>query len=146
MSKEREIWLIRMEGSNVLYPLNEPDQQAISRIAPMKETCFSYKHIRSPQFHRRYFALINLAFENQHHYTDIYVFRKILEMRAGYFEPVITETKKKLYLPKSISYDTLDQTDFELLYSKVWGEIEKLLNLVKEEDKEMFLNELASLA
>lgn len=146
MSKEREIWLIKSGDGNTFHPFADSDYETAKRIKPMVETCFKITHIRSPLFHRKYFALINLAFENQHHYSDIYVFRKTMEMRAGYYIPVKSERGNEFSIPKSISYNELDQTDFEKLYDSVWQEISKMLNLVKEEDKEMFLDELARFA
>lgn len=142
MSKEKLIWLIKREDG-AFIPFQDDDYQTAKRIKPMVETCFTVKLIRNPQFHRKYFALIKLAFENQDYYTNDYVFRKILEMRAGYFIPVMTERENMVHVPKSISYSELDQSEFEQLFDKVYLEVEKLLKLVKQEDKEMFLNELA---
>lgn len=145
MSKEKEIWLIKTE-KGVFIPFQESDYETAQRIKVAEETCFTIKRIRIPAFHRKYFGLIKLAFENQDHYKNDYVFRKVIEMRAGYFETVVTEKQVELYLPKSIAYSELDQVEFEDLYNKVYAEVEKLLGLVKEEDKEMFQNELSQFA
>ena len=145
MSKDKEIWLIKT-GKGYFIPFQDSDYEIAQRIPAGEENCFTYKHVRLPSFHRKYFALIKLAYENQDHYKDQYVFRKVLEMRAGYHELVITEKGKELYLPKSIAYSEIDQADFEKLYDGVYAEIEKMLGLVSEEDRQYFQNELAQFA
>lgn len=142
MSKLTDIWLIKTSNGTLL-PFQDSDYQIANKLKVGEETCFTLKRIRVPGFHRKYFALINLAFENQAHYSDVYVFRKVMEMRAGYYTPIKTERGHDLAIPKSIAYSEINQDEFTELYEKVYLEVEKLLELVKEEDKEMFQSELS---
>lgn len=145
MSKESVIWLVK-DGNGLLHPFQDNDYELVSKMKVGEETSFTHRRIRTAGLHRKYFALIKLAYENQDHYKDIYVFRKVLEMRAGYYTPIKTERGHDLAIPKSIAYSELDQTGFEALYNSVFSEVEKLLNLVTSEDKESFINELMRFA
>ncbi|MBD9179513.1 MAG: DUF1367 family protein [Odoribacter splanchnicus] len=81
---------------------------------------------RNIDFHRKYFALIQCAWEYQnertvnHFKNDINVFRKTVEIAAGWCEPVYSIDRKEwLDLPKSIAFDKMDNTEFTDLYDRV---------------------------
>lgn len=81
---------------------------------------------RNIDFHRKYFALIQCAWEYQnertvnHFKNDINVFRKTVEIAAGWCEPVYSiERKEWLEIPKSIAFDKMDNTEFADLYDRV---------------------------
>ena len=68
---------------------------------------------RNVQFHRKGFALINLAFENQDKYDSLEVFRKILTIKAGYFDEVEGKNGDLYYLPQSLSFEKMNAEKFE---------------------------------
>lgn len=81
---------------------------------------------RNLDFHRKYFALINLAWEYQnervqtHFKGSIECFRKTVEVAAGHCEPVYNiKLKTWIDIPKSISFGKMKQEDFEDLYERV---------------------------
>ena len=120
----------------VLAPVDEVSAESIAKLKK-EEFTVPLSPVRCPKFHKKYFALINLAFENQEFYKDLNQFRKIMEMKSGYFDIVPTD-KGVVYLPKSISFDKMPQSEFEELYSKVLDEVIKLLNC----DENDLLNQL----
>jgi hypothetical protein len=71
----------------------------------------SYKH------HCLCFALLNLTFLNQEQYDNFDSFRKAVAMEAGHCEEFHTLDGEVLRVPKSMSYDTLDEVEF----TKVFG-------------------------
>ena len=84
------------------------------------------KEMRNVAFHRKYFSLINLAWEylneQQRNFfkEDVNVFRKTVEIAAGHYEPVYSVARQSwLEVPKSIAFDKLSESDFEQLYEKV---------------------------
>lgn len=84
------------------------------------------KEMRNVAFHRKYFSLINLAWEylNEQQRTffneDVNAFRKTVEVAAGHYEPVYSVARQSwLEVPKSIAFDKLSESDFEQLYEKV---------------------------
>lgn len=121
-----------------LVPADDESMERFKKLKKAEVYECNVKEFRNYDFHKKYFALISLAFENQEHYKNIDQFRKIMEMKAGYFEDVITD-KGIVYLPKSISFAKMPQSEFEELYSKVLDEVIKLLNC----DKNDLLNQLA---
>ena len=84
------------------------------------------KEMRNVAFHRKYFSLINLAWEylneQQRNFfkEDVNAFRKTVEIAAGHYEPVYSVARQSwLEVPKSIAFDKLSESDFEQLYEKV---------------------------
>jgi hypothetical protein len=81
---------------------------------------------RNYAFHRKYFSLINLAWEylteSQRTFfkENVDAFRKTVEVAAGHYEPVYSVARQSwLEVPKSIAFDKLSEADFEQLYEKV---------------------------
>lgn len=78
----------------------------------------SVKKPRDYRSHKRYFALLNLTFENQDKYTNFEHFRKAVQIAAGHVDELITLDGEVVYIPRSIDYSTLDELEF----GKVFGE------------------------
>lgn len=81
---------------------------------------------RNLQFHKKFFALINCAWEYQnekvveffHHNKD--AFRKTVVIAAGWYEPVYSIDKKEWTQNyKSIAFDKMDEAEFMDLYDNV---------------------------
>ena len=80
---------------------------------------------RNVDFHRKYFALISYAWEflNENETAAFRTkegFRKSLEITAGHYEPVYDlETQSFIHVPKSISFGSMDNAEFSVLYERV---------------------------
>lgn len=78
---------------------------------------------RSTPMHRRYFGLLSMVFENSEWASERWPtldrFREAVQMQAGHFTEGVSMNGSKLYLPESISYSRLDQTEFAELYHRV---------------------------
>jgi hypothetical protein len=88
--------------------------------AKLKEGEMYEVEIRKPRnidFHRKYFALINLCFENQETFNNADELRAFLTMKSGYFKRIETPTGT-MYLPESISFAKMDNIAFEDFYNK----------------------------
>lgn len=77
--------------------------------------CEAWKE-RNYLFHKKYFALLAVAFENQDKYDNGEAFRKEVIMRAGYYEKHVHLTGQASYTAKSISFKSMDEMEFEKLY------------------------------
>jgi hypothetical protein len=87
-----------------------------------------FKQMRNERFHRKFFALLNLAFE----YWDVADgeykcepvaknferFRKDVTILAGYGEPVWNIRGELRMEAKSISFASMSKEDFDALYSR----------------------------
>ena len=76
------------------------------------------KKPRNYKFHRKFFALLKLVFENQDKYDNIKDLRVEIELKTGNYEEHLTLKGKIIYIPKSISFDKMDDIEFEKLYNK----------------------------
>jgi hypothetical protein len=84
------------------------------------------KEYRNYQFHRLYFAMINISWEylteqqREFFHDNVDAFRKTCEVAAGHYEPVYSVARQTwLEVPKSIAFDKLDEAGFHELYEKV---------------------------
>jgi hypothetical protein len=79
---------------------------------------------RSVNFHRKYFALLNCAVnhlpdeERFEQYRDVNYLRKYTLIMIGKCEVIIGLTGRENYIPKSISFQKMDNAEFEEVYSK----------------------------
>lgn len=84
------------------------------------------KEYRNYQFHKLYFAMVNLSWEylsetqREFFHDNVDAFRKTVEVAAGHYEPVYNVFHGKwLEVPKSIAFDKLTESEFHDLYEKV---------------------------
>jgi hypothetical protein len=103
---------------NGLLPADEEAKQACKRWKLGETLKCSVRKPRDYTNHKRYFALLNLTFENQDKYTSFEHFRKAVQIAAGHVDELITLEGELVFIPKSIAYDALDEMEF----SKVMGE------------------------
>lgn len=82
--------------------------------------------VRNLKFHRKYFALINCAWEYQneavvgHFKNNIELFRKSVEVAAGHCDMIYSiERREWIEQAKSIAFDKLSETEFQEIYSRV---------------------------
>ena len=83
-------------------------------------------HQRNTQFHRKYFQLINCAWEligeqkQEFFHNNKNGFRKTLEVSAGHYDMLYSpERKEWLQVPKSIAFDKMNEKDFSSMYERV---------------------------
>jgi hypothetical protein len=81
---------------------------------------------RNIHFHRKYFALINCAWELQseavrnHFKENVELFRKTIEISAGHCDMVYhIALKQWVEVPKSISFEKMNEDEFNNLYERV---------------------------
>ena len=90
----------------------------IRKLKQNTDYSFTVKVDRNPLFHKKFFALIRLGFENQEQYNNMDHYRKVMIMKAGYYETIETE-KSTIWLPVSISFDKMSQDEFEEVFERV---------------------------
>jgi hypothetical protein len=122
-----------------LIPEYDSDNEQIVKLKPNLTYKFVVTAPRNVMFHRKFFALLNLCYQNQDKYTNFEHLRGILTMKAGYYETVITD-KGTVYWPLSISFAKMDNLEFEQLYSKVLDEVCKMIGSSNEEIEKELIN------
>jgi Protein of unknown function (DUF1367). len=105
------------------------------------------KKTRNLQFHKKYFALINCAWEYQSERRRAFfsenkdIFRKTVEIAAGWSERVYSISRKEwLEVPKSISFEKMDNIEFTELYERVKTVL--FNTFLRDINKEEFLKNL----
>ena len=108
----------KTDNGVVIKPLYSSDQEQLSKMKQNTQYSFEVKQPRNVKFHRKFMALMNLGFENQENIKSFDHYRKLVVMKAGFYETI--ETKKgTIYLPDSISFSNMDQTKFEDVFNRV---------------------------
>lgn len=99
-----------------------------------------YTKKRNAKFHRKFFALVNLCYQNQEQYNNFEHLRKNLIICAGHYDLIFDlETGEQKKEAQSISFAKMDETEFNKLYTDV-------LNVICDKfifDREEVLNEVA---
>ena len=81
------------------------------------------KRSRNPAFHRKFFALMNITFNNlpdalKPYFNSMEALRKDVIMEAGFFEDRYTVHGEYYRIPQSISFGKMGEAEFSELYSK----------------------------
>ena len=105
-------------------PSDEKSQDEAKKISIGEEV--KATKARNVKFHRKSFALLNLGFSNQDKYENFEVYRKIITIKAGFFDEVEGKDGHTYYIPRSLSFDSMSAEDFELWY-------EATLNVIANE-------------
>ena len=107
----------------------------LENLKKLKEGVIYEVNIKKPRnlmFHRKFFALINLVFENQETFDNSEDLRYYLIMKAGFYKKVKTPTGE-MFIPKSLKFDKMDNVEFEEVYNGVIKVIEKELLITKQD-------------
>lgn len=108
----------------------DPETEELARkMKPGEILHGNFSRMRNPAFHRKMFALFNFAFDHwepgelSSQYgkpeKNFDQFRGDLVILAGYFEVVTRLDGSVRIKPKSLSYGSMDQDEFEKVYQAV---------------------------
>lgn len=120
-----EINFIKQAGK--LVPCEDSDMEKFVSLKNGSIYKFKTTLYRNYGFHKKYFALINCAWEYQNENrrenlfkNSVDIFRKTVEITAGHCEKVYsTRLKEFIEVPKSISFSSMDNSEFQFLYDSV---------------------------
>lgn len=76
---------------------------------------------RNPKLHKLHFAVIKAVFDAQEQFEDADDLRKWLYVGAGYADFLPGPKGKMVAIPKSVSFERIDDGDFSELHRKVCG-------------------------
>ena len=111
------IFFCRKENTGFV-PSGRLDSEKYNKVPLGADIKCKYVKGRNPKNHARYFAFIKILFDSQEKFKDENVFRRYLQVRAGYGIPVVINDLTML-MPDSIAYERLDETEFRKLFSRV---------------------------
>lgn len=140
--------LVRTDGFRFI-PATDDDMKKALKIRKGEVVEVSVKVLRNYAFHRKFFKLIEVAwnyltepqqkiFEN-----SMNGFRYSMEVAAGYYEDFYDIGRQTLVRkPKSISFDKMDEAEFSELYDAVANTIFTLFLDDNRVDRDTFYNAL----
>lgn len=120
------VYLIKKNG--FLIPSSECDQENIALMTDGKTYKCEFSSPRNIKFHRRYFALLDVLFnifdpEPVSHKGEVAIknrerFRKDIAIATGHYELVVSIKGECKAEARSISFASMDETQFSELYSR----------------------------
>lgn len=114
-------------------PVYPSDFEAAKKIKAGDVYLFKCNKPRNYEFHKKYFALINMVFENQERYKNIDHLRKDLTIEAGYYDEYTDLHGTLQREAKSISFAKMEGFEFDELYNKTLDVICQYFHFDKEE-------------
>lgn len=122
----KEIVLTKVAGG-VLAPIDPQAAEYIAKLRTGAAVRATVRQQRNPRFHRKFMALLNLAFDHwepeQATYKGQIVgknfdqFRRDITILAGHYEMAINLKGETRLTAKSISFANMDEAEFGDLYN-----------------------------
>lgn len=102
-----------------LKPLYDSDLELYKKIPFDTPLEFEMKVPRGLKFHKKYFAAINLAFQNQEEFKSFEIFRESVQIGAGFYDKIQRLHGEEVIQARSISFAKMSQEEFDSLYVAV---------------------------
>lgn len=131
MSKNK-IHLIK-QSNNTFILANDSDFETAKKIKPGNVYAFEFTKPRNYEFHKKFFALIKMLYDNQEYYDNIEHLRKDLIITAGYYEHRYGLDGQELIEAKSLSFGAMDEFQFNELYNSVINVIVEKFNFNRQD-------------
>lgn len=149
-----EALLVKTPGG--LIPQDDDSREALSAIGLGKVIRVKFTQPRNLKFHRKFFALVNFAYEHWEpgtlevpRWKDVVPeknkdqFRKDLVIMAGYYNSAYRIDGSFRVDAKSISFGSMSQEEFDKLYSAVINVVlKKILTNYTREDLDNVVDQL----
>lgn len=131
-----KITLVKSDG-NRFIPAYNSDWELSRKIAKGSIITVSFVKERNPLFHKKFFALMNLVFENQEHYKTLDELRYDLTVEAGFYtESTNLFTGEVKRNAKSIAFGNMDEIEFSELYNRMLDTIVRVFQWEKTDIEE----------
>lgn len=125
--------------NNKLVPEYSSDYEKLGKLKSGITYSIEIKQPRNIDFHRKFFALINLTYNNQDHFNNIDEMRSWLIMKAGFYKRVQTPSGE-MFQPESLSFSSMDELRFSEVYSRVLDQVCNWLKISDEDVQNEIVN------
>lgn len=116
-----------------IIPAYDSDKEKLKRFKAGEPFFAEVTMPRNLRFHKKFFALMNMVFENQEVYKNLDDLRYDLTVEAGYFEEYVSFQGEVVRKAKSISFAKMDDTAFAEYYEAVLLTIVKYFHFDKQD-------------
>ena len=117
---------IAIKTSTGLRPAYDDDYEQYAKLKTGEAVKIKVSKIRNPEFHRKYFALLNCAWAYQSEARVVFFknsfdkFREAVQLAAGHYDTAYSIKRKEwVEIPKSIAFHKMDNFAFQELYDRV---------------------------
>lgn len=118
------LYLVKTNGGDVLG-WGSNDSEYLRRLGDGEVIECDTRKVRNPAHHRKFMALVGRALLGQSQYTKTQLLVE-LKLRCEWYDEHVTHTGKLVYVPRSISFATMDQEQFEPFYNTALVELAKM--------------------
>jgi Protein of unknown function (DUF1367) len=109
--------------------------EAIEGIREKETVTATLRRARNPRHHAKLFALLNIGLPHQKAYPTTGDLLVALKISTGLFDTVQSVDRIPIIIPKSISFASMSQSDFEQWYERAVDVITtRILPLVNKDD------------
>ncbi len=108
-----------LSNQKCITPASEHDAAIFDKLKTGSFYKVDARKARNPDHHRKAFALINMIYENQEKYLTLEDMLVELKLKTGWYMEHIRSNGELIYVPKSISFADMNQTDFETFYERI---------------------------
>ena len=130
---------------DVLAPLTPGDEYKYSLLKQHNVIVGEVLEERNSLYHRKFFSMMHVVFENQDKYKTMQEFLNVLKVKVGWCDCYYVDDKH-IVIPKSISFKKMDQHQFEVFYSMAIDAILDMLPQLTHGDIEEIAKEVISYA
>lgn len=94
---------------------------------------FSYSKPRNYMFHKKFFALVELVYQNQEAYRNKDDLREDLTIDAGFYRTTINLQGNEIKKAQSISFAQMDEIEFNEFYNRFIDAVVRWLKIDKQD-------------
>tara|TARA_R110000737_G_scaffold249429_1_gene259382 strand:+ start:4234 stop:4695 length:462 start_codon:yes stop_codon:yes gene_type:complete len=140
----------RIDGSFVTA--TPQDAEVMQRLKIGDGVVVEFKVMRNYKFHKKYFALLNLAYESWETAEgapekNFQQFRDDITILSGHYIQVVRVDNSVRTIAKSVSFASMDADEFERLYDKTCTVlINRILTTYTRPDIDRVINQISEFA
>lgn len=137
MSAKKDKHLIFVKAVGKLLPVDDIAEEALATIPYGEEVSIEIKRPHNLKLFKRYWALVNMVWQNQERYETREQVSNALKILAGEYEQLHLPGDIVAKIPKSIAFDKMDATEFSQFWKRVCDAIAKhFMPYIKNPDLE----------
>ena len=129
----RDMKLFLKKGVVGFEPFTDDDYEKSRSVKFGEVVEVSIKKIRNYRFHCKYMVMVTEVFKNQEVYDDFTHFLTYIKIAVGHYDPYVIDGEI-VKVPKSISFERMEQHEFERFYSDSIDAILKTLPSLTRKD------------
>lgn len=102
-----------------LRPVDDIGRAELAKLGNDRPVTVEVKRARNPRFHRLYWALVGKVFENTDRYASADDLHAAIKIAAGLRTPIQLPDGTMGYIPGSIAFHKMSQSEFDAFYNRV---------------------------